>query len=167
VLKAGCSWSAIISVNDVMAFMHHIQPMFWPLVFGVLGSVFGSFITCALYRVPRGESLRQPPSHCPVCDHKLGVLDLVPLFSWLFLRGKCRHCGTKISAYYFFVELVCTVVGVCAFLMAGPRFEAFLLFVVGLCLVFLLFLYVQTHKVAGKTLLSGVIFCVIYALIRC
>jgi leader peptidase (prepilin peptidase)/N-methyltransferase len=59
-----------------------------------------------IYRLPRGESLILPPSHCPRCDHRLGLWDLIPVVSYLGLRGKCRYCRTRISARYPVVELL-------------------------------------------------------------
>jgi leader peptidase (prepilin peptidase)/N-methyltransferase len=59
-----------------------------------------------IYRLPRGESIILPPSHCPQCDHRLGLWDLIPVFSYLGLRGKCRYCRTRISARYSVVELL-------------------------------------------------------------
>ena len=72
-----------------------------------LGLVFGSFATALAYRLPRGLSiLKKSRSACPSCDRKLGVLDLVPVFSWLFLRGKCRSCKAAIGWQYPAIELV-------------------------------------------------------------
>jgi leader peptidase (prepilin peptidase)/N-methyltransferase len=59
-----------------------------------------------IYRLPRGESVVLPPSHCPDCQHRLGTWDLIPVLSYLGLRGKCRYCQTKISVRYPLVELV-------------------------------------------------------------
>ncbi|MBI1364308.1 MAG: hypothetical protein GC134_10015 [Proteobacteria bacterium] len=143
------------------------MPFFWPLVFAVLGSVFGSFITCALYRVPRGLSLRQPPSMCPDCGTRLGVPDLVPVFSWLFLRGKCRHCGMKVSVYYLGVELLCVGCGLAAFAMGGPALGTFLLFVGLLCAVSTGFLWVQACQFAPRTAVTGSICCMLWVLMHC
>ncbi len=66
----------------------------------VLGAALGSFLNCAAYRLARGESFVTGRSRCPKCGHALGARDLVPVLSWLFLRGRCRHCGEKISARY-------------------------------------------------------------------
>lgn len=87
-------------------------PWFWPLCGGALGAVFGSFLGCALYRVPRGLSLRHPPSQCMSCGTRLTVPDLVPILSYLFLRGKCRHCGARIPLYGTLVEAGCTATGI-------------------------------------------------------
>jgi leader peptidase (prepilin peptidase) / N-methyltransferase len=80
----------------------------WTWIIGlVFGAVVGSFLNVVIYRMPRALSLADPPnSFCPSCRHRLGPLDLVPLLSWLFARGKCRHCGQKVSSRYFFVELM-------------------------------------------------------------
>lgn len=70
----------------------------------LLGLVFGSFYNVVAYRVPRGESLAAPPSHCPQCGHRLGALELVPVLSFLWQRGRCRHCGSRVSWRYPLVE---------------------------------------------------------------
>lgn len=71
----------------------------------LLGMVIGSFLNVCIYRLPRGESVIFPPSRCPSCEHRLGPLDLVPVLSYLSLRGRCRYCGQKISPQYPLVEL--------------------------------------------------------------
>lgn len=86
-------------------------PWFWPAVGGVFGAVFGSFLNCARWRVPRGISLRNPPSMCPSCKTQLGIPDLVPILSFLALRGRCRHCGTRIGSASLWVEVATTVLG--------------------------------------------------------
>ncbi len=71
----------------------------------LIGITMGSFLNCAAMRVLSGEPIAKGRSHCMSCGHKLGVLDLVPLFSWLLLRRKCRYCGSEISARYPLSEL--------------------------------------------------------------
>ena len=80
----------------------------WTWVVGLfIGAAIGSFLNVVIYRLPRGISLSNPKnSFCPSCKHQLTVLDLFPLFSWLILRGRCRHCKAKVSSRYFFVELI-------------------------------------------------------------
>lgn len=72
----------------------------------IFGTLIGSFLNVVVYRLPREESLSYPPSHCPVCDRKLKFYDLVPILSYLFLRGKCRSCKSRISIRYPIVELM-------------------------------------------------------------
>jgi leader peptidase (prepilin peptidase)/N-methyltransferase len=88
------------------------------LVCGLLGLLVGSFLNVVVYRVPRGESVVRPPSHCPGCDRQLARRDLVPVVSWLVLRGRCRTCGTPVSARYPAVELATAVL----FGLVGARF---------------------------------------------
>lgn len=71
---------------------------------GLLGLMIGSFLNVVIWRVPRGESVVSPPSHCPGCNTPIAPRDNVPVVSWLLLRGKCRHCGEPISSRYPFVE---------------------------------------------------------------
>jgi leader peptidase (prepilin peptidase) / N-methyltransferase len=70
----------------------------------VLGAIFGSFFNVVAYRLPRRESLSRPRSRCPRCETPIKPYDNVPVLSWLALRGKCRACGTRISARYPLVE---------------------------------------------------------------
>lgn len=76
-----------------------------PIVFFI--SLFlGSFYNVVALRVVKEENIAFPPSHCVNCDHKLGVLDLVPVLSWVYLKGQCRYCNEKISKIYPFGELL-------------------------------------------------------------
>jgi len=74
------------------------------ILFFILGSVVGSFLNVVIYRLPRHESLIFPQSHCPKCGHKLSSSDLIPIVSYIFLKGKCRYCGAKISPIYPTIE---------------------------------------------------------------
>ena len=79
------------------------------VVAGLFGAVIGSFLNVVAHRVPRGESLLHPGSHCPACDAPVKPYDNVPVVSWLLLRGRCRNCGTRISPRYPLVELATAV----------------------------------------------------------
>lgn len=79
-------------------------------VTAALGLVMGSFLNCYAWRLANGESILRGRSHCTACGKALGPADLVPVFSYLFLRGRCRHCGAKISPRYPATELLCAVV---------------------------------------------------------
>jgi leader peptidase (prepilin peptidase)/N-methyltransferase len=69
------------------------------------GLVFGSFLTVVTYRVPRRQSIVGGRSRCPSCNRVIGALENVPVLSWILLRGRCRHCGARISALYPLTEL--------------------------------------------------------------
>ncbi|MFH0768100.1 MAG: prepilin peptidase, partial [Chloroflexota bacterium] len=75
------------------------------LVFALLGLFTGSFLNVCIDRLPKGQSIINPPSHCSTCNHKLGILDLVPVFSYLWLRGHCRYCKASIPIRLPIVEI--------------------------------------------------------------
>jgi leader peptidase (prepilin peptidase)/N-methyltransferase len=79
---------------------------------GLFGLAVGSFLNVVVWRVPRHESIVRPGSHCPNCDTELGAIENVPVLSWVVLRGRCRHCGQRISARYPLVELLTAVLWV-------------------------------------------------------
>lgn len=78
--------------------------MVWEVFFFILGSCVGSFLNCVIYRIPKGESFLKGRSSCPFCKKPLAAKDLVPIFSFLLLKGKCRFCHQKISLQYPLVE---------------------------------------------------------------
>ena len=75
------------------------------IIFAVLGTAVGSFLNVCIDRLPVGKSILHPPSHCDSCQHRLSPVDLVPLFSYLWLRRRCRYCGASIPPRPFWVEL--------------------------------------------------------------
>jgi len=79
---------------------------FWSLVFFVFGCNIGSFLNVCIHRLPLGQSVVSPPSHCPHCKYSIPWYLNIPLVTWLWLRGKCRNCGAPISVRYFLVELL-------------------------------------------------------------
>ncbi len=90
------------------------------------GIVFGSFLNVCIYRIPKEESLWKVGSHCMSCGYHLKWYDLIPLFSWLFLRGRCRKCGEKISVQYPLIESANGVLWVIVFLVHGFCVESIL-----------------------------------------
>lgn len=90
------------------------------IIFGlVLGSIIGSFLNVVIYRLPRHESLAWPPSHCPKCDARLTPVELIPIISFAWQRGRCKHCGEPISWRYPLVESL----GAASFALAAWRIE--------------------------------------------
>jgi leader peptidase (prepilin peptidase) / N-methyltransferase len=77
------------------------------VIFAVLGACIGSFINVCVDRLPAGKSLLAPPSHCDGCQQSLSWFELVPVFSYLWLRGRCRRCGSKVPLRVLLVELGC------------------------------------------------------------
>lgn len=95
----------------------------YAVVFGVFGLVFGSFFNVVGLRVPMKESIVAPPSHCTNCQRRLTALDLVPVLSYVFLGGKCRSCGSKISWIYPLFELMTGVLFAFAYWELGFTME--------------------------------------------
>jgi leader peptidase (prepilin peptidase)/N-methyltransferase len=79
------------------------------IVIIVTGLLIGSFTNVLIHRLPQGESVVWPGSHCPACQHKLRTVDLIPVLSFLFLKGRCRYCRTSISPQYPLVEVLSAV----------------------------------------------------------
>jgi leader peptidase (prepilin peptidase)/N-methyltransferase len=90
------------------------------------GLIIGSFLNVVTYRVPRGESIVKPRSRCTGCGKEIGALDNVPVLSWLFLRGRCRNCGERISARYPAVELLTALVFAAIVLVRGADLDLLL-----------------------------------------
>lgn len=80
------------------------------IAIAITGVVFGSFFTLAVYRIPRKENIVYVRSHCTTCGHKLNFWDLIPVFSYIFLGGKCRYCGEKIRIRYLLLEVFSGIV---------------------------------------------------------
>ena len=90
--------------------------LFFPIVF-LYGICIGSFLNVLIYRLPNNESLVKRASHCMTCQTKIRKRDLIPVFSWIFLRGKCHSCGAKISAQYPIVEALNGILYIIALLV--------------------------------------------------
>jgi len=100
-------------VSEAVGDGNYIPPMIgpfpWIVYLGValFGAIMGSAVTALAWRLPRGQSWVHGRSACPTCGHVLTVRDLFPVLSWALHRGRCRHCGTRVSSRYPVTELVC------------------------------------------------------------
>jgi len=98
----------------------------------VVGICFGSFANVLIYRIPKKISIIKPPSSCTSCTKQLGIVEILPILGWIFLRGKCKHCKEKISIRYPLVECTCGLLfGVTFFISSGisPIFISFFAFI--------------------------------------
>lgn len=102
----------------------------------ILGIMFGSFYYVVGTRLPNNESLLFPGSHCEYCQHKLNAIDLIPLLSFIFLKGKCRYCQKKLSINYIIYELLTGILFTISYLKFNISYEFF----ISLCLSSLLVL---------------------------
>lgn len=95
---------------------------FWSAAFFVFGAMTGSFLNVCIYRMPRNISVIAPPSRCLHCERRISWRHNLPLVAWLFLRGKCAHCGHPISVRYFAVEALAGGGFLACWLFFGPAF---------------------------------------------
>jgi len=93
------------------------------VIFVLLGMVVASFLNVCADRLPAGQSIVYPPSHCPACSHRLAVKDLIPIFSYLWLRGRCRYCGAPIPRRVLWVEIATAALFGLAYWWYGPGIE--------------------------------------------
>lgn len=94
--------------------------MIYNIIFNfILGTIVGSFLNVLIYRLPKKIEVVFSRSFCPECGHKLGFFDLIPIFSYIFLRGRCRYCKAKISFLYPFIELLTGIFFVISFIYYG------------------------------------------------
>ena len=103
---------------------------------GILGLVIGSFLNVCIYRIPKGESIVLPRSHCTACENVLPWYDLIPVISFIHLRGECRNCKEHISIQYPMIELINGIGYVWIFLLRGWKLGTILD-----CILFSIFLF--------------------------
>jgi leader peptidase (prepilin peptidase) / N-methyltransferase len=123
----------------------------------VIGLTIGSFLNVCIYRIPKEESISYPPSHCGACGSRLKTLDLVPVLSYIFLKGRCRYCGEKISAQYPVIELTNAVL----FLLLYEKFGLTVTFAANCFLVSLLLVIAvidfKSQDIYFNTIVTGII----------
>jgi leader peptidase (prepilin peptidase)/N-methyltransferase len=90
----------------------------------LLGACIGSFLNVCVYRWPEGLSVIRPPSRCGACGTQIRWYDNVPIFGWIFLRGRCRVCGTRVSIQYPLIELTVASLWLAAVLRHGVSWQA-------------------------------------------
>jgi leader peptidase (prepilin peptidase)/N-methyltransferase len=107
------------------------------VVVALFGAAIGSFLNVCIWRIPEGNSIVSPPSHCPACGHEIRFYDNIPVVSYLLLGGRCRDCNEKISLRYPLVELITAVMAALLFWKYGLslKFLASFLFVAALIVI--------------------------------
>lgn len=93
--------------------------LYYAITFFLLGTILGSFYNVVGYRLPKGESIIFPPSHCTKCNHRLGPLELIPIVSFFIQGRKCKNCHQKISWFYSFFEFSCGLLFAISYLIFG------------------------------------------------
>jgi leader peptidase (prepilin peptidase)/N-methyltransferase len=117
----------------------------WHIVSIIFGALVGSFLNVCIIRLPKGESIIIPGSHCPQCNHPIKFYDNIPLISYLLLGGKCRYCKRSISAQYPLVEGTTAISSLLLFLKYGLSLSYFFYFsfVAALIIITVIDLYHQ------------------------
>lgn len=123
-----------------------------------LGASVGSFLNVVISRLATGESILRSPSHCPLCGHRLGPHELIPLVSFVVQRGRCRSCGKRISWQYPLVELTTSLVFLLLFLRFGLTLP-FLVGVVSASFLLVIFVYDLKHQlILDRVTIPAIVF---------
>lgn len=121
----------------------------------LFGAAMGSFVNCASARLVSGESALKGRSHCPACGHALGVLDLIPIVSFLLLRARCRYCGARIAPRCLVTELMGAAACVSLVLCYGVTLQAFAYAVLLFVLLSAALVDVDTGLIPDRLILLG------------
>lgn len=128
----------------------------------LFGLIIGSFLNVCIHRIPRGESIIFPASHCPHCGYFLKPWDLIPIFSFLILRGRCSSCGEKILRRYPFVELLTGILFSLLVFKYGFTVKTFYYCFFAALLIVIAFVDLENFLIPNKVnlvlLVSGIIF---------
>ncbi len=128
--------------------------LFYIFIFGL---IIGSFLNVCIYRLPRGESITFPPSQCIKCGHRIAVRDLIPLFSYFRLKGKCRHCGQGISPLYPLVEVLTGLLFAAMYLHYGLNLLFVKYLFLSAVLIVLFFIDLKHYLIPNKIIIFALI----------
>lgn len=137
---------------------------YWAIVAGMVGLAFGSFATVVASRWPAGGSLVSPRSHCTSCARTLSPLEMVPVLSWVALRGRCRTCGARVSWRYPAIELASGLLAAGAIAGFGPTWEGLSAAVLGVALVPVVVIDLQHRLIPDLIVLPAAALCLVAAI---
>lgn len=140
--------------------------LYYSIVVFVFGIMFGSFYNVVAYRLPKGESLIKPASHCTKCNHRLGASELVPIFSYIFQKGKCKNCGEKISPFYMIFEFITGLLFLLSYLIFGFTIDFYIALVFSSMAVIVTISDYQTMIIPDEVLIATSILLVICNFIK-
>ena len=150
--------------------------IFFYIIIFIIGTLFGSFYTLAIYRIPKGQDITHTHSYCPNCEHKLGFWDLIPVFSYIFLGGKCRYCKEKIRPRYFIIETISGIFFVLVAYLIGLSLENLTnTKIIDYAFIVLYFTFIilmagidkENRKINKPVVMYGVIISIIYIVYLC
>ena len=125
----------------------------------IFGLCIGSFLNVCIYRLPAAQSIAHPRSKCPECSKLIAFYDNVPVLSFLWLKGHCRHCGVKIGLRYPTVELIAGIFALATFLRFGLNIEALIYFAFIACLLVVTFIDLDHRIIPDVITLPGIPIC--------
>lgn len=131
----------------------------------IVGLCMGSFINCWSLRIANGESVWHGRSHCATCGHQLGFHDLVPVFSWLASKGRCRYCGERISVRYPLVELLCAILYVTILLRYDVSIEALELICFSSILLLIALTDLDSYLIPNGCIIAAIVVRLVYILV--
>jgi leader peptidase (prepilin peptidase)/N-methyltransferase len=137
---------------------------YWAIVAGLMGLALGSFATVVISRWPTGGSLVSPRSHCTSCARTLGPLELVPVLSWVALRGRCRGCGEGVSWRYPAIELASAALAAGAIAGFGPTWEGLSAALLGVALVPIVVIDLEHKLIPDIIVLPAAALCLAFAI---
>ena len=129
----------------------------------MLGLFVGSFLNVCIDRLPRGKSIIVPPSHCPACNQKLGILDLIPLLSYLSLRGRCRYCQAPIPFRLPLVEGITALLFAFLYWKAGLGLELVMFLIYACLLTIIFFIDLENQLVLDKVTYPGMVIVFVFS----
>ncbi|MFC1897219.1 prepilin peptidase [Chloroflexota bacterium] len=132
-------------------------------VFALLGLFVGSFLNVCIDRLPRGQSIIHPRSYCAACNRKLGNLDLIPLFSYLWLRGQCRYCRARIPLRIPIVEGVTGLVFALLYWKFGPGLELGISLIYASLLTVIFVIDLENQLVLDKVTYPGMVLALAFS----
>ncbi len=129
--------------------------IYYGVVIFIFGLILGSFYTVVGERLPEGKSIVNPPSHCPNCNHRLGILELIPVFSFLFLGGKCKNCRSKIPVLSTIIELLTSILFLIAYIRFGISIKLFIALIFISMLVIVIVSDIRYMVICDEVLITG------------
>jgi len=131
----------------------------------VFGAIVGSFLNVCIVRIPKGDSIVHPASHCPSCKKPIRFYDNVPLLSYLLLRGRCHSCGERISPRYFFVELLMGCLSVALYYQFGLSLAFLVSFIFVASLIVISFIDLDVRIVPDVISLPGIVMGLLFSIV--
>ncbi len=140
------------------------QPIMVAIVF-TFGAIVGSFLNVCIARIPNGQSVVRPPSHCPKCKNSIRFYDNIPILSYLWLLGRCRSCGERVSPRYLFVEALTGMLAVFLYDQFGLGLAFFTGFIFVATLIVISFIDLDVRIVPDVISLPGIVAGVLFSLV--